>query len=185
LLLAAVTQVQYEVSDWAECESNAPFTLQLNAPEGWALLQVLVASLAYPVVKVCVELVNMIAGAYAMTKTPVITPFKPEGATESSFSGRATTSPRGGGQRARGSSNAHSSPSRGRGQGSRRRYDNLSYTRDTADAADPSPDESSTTAGRDSRGGRGRGARGGRGRGGGRGGDRGGGRGGGYSTQRR
>lgn len=219
LLLAAVTQVQHEVSDWAECESNTPFTLQSNTPEGWALLQVLVAALAYPVVKVCVELVNMIAGAYAMTKTPVITPFTPvsnlvrieidqasllkkrtdeiavlalmnpappkKARTESSFSGRATTSPRGGGQRARGSSNAHSSPSRGRGQGSRRRYDNLSYTRDTADAADPSPDESSTTAGRDSRGGRGRGARGGRGRGGGRGGDRGGGRGGGYSTQRR
>jgi hypothetical protein len=43
------------------------FALEPHAPEAWALLQVLVASLAYPAVKICVELVNLISSSYAMS----------------------------------------------------------------------------------------------------------------------
>ena len=77
LVLASFTQVQDEASDWADGGSDDPFTLERYAPQAWALLQVLIASLTYPVVKLCVELVNLISSCYAMSKVPAITPFTP------------------------------------------------------------------------------------------------------------
>ena len=77
LVLATFTQVQEETTDWADGGSDDPFTLERYAPQAWALLQVLIASITYPVVKLSVELVNMIAGAYARSKVPAITPYSP------------------------------------------------------------------------------------------------------------
>ena len=76
--IAAFTQVQDEVADWAECGSEAAFYLQVHAPETWALLEVMVASLVFPVEKTCVELINLISSTYAASATPTILPFAPE-----------------------------------------------------------------------------------------------------------
>ncbi len=72
---AAFTKVQDEVADWAECASEAAFDVQVHAPE--TVLEVMVASLVFPVEKTCVELINLISSTYAASATPTILPFAP------------------------------------------------------------------------------------------------------------
>ena len=37
--LASITQMQDEISGWADGDSAAPFNMQSNAPESWAMWQ--------------------------------------------------------------------------------------------------------------------------------------------------
>ena len=135
LLAALLTRAIDEVGDHAE-EIVTDFILARDAPETWAIAEVMVAALAFTAEQCSVKLLNLITKAYAGSAQPAIVPHvennflvpipvdeptllqkrkietemqtlrnpaSSKRARNDGFSGRATTTSRGGGQRTRGS----------------------------------------------------------------------------------